>query len=125
MERGNINHIFPCSPQRGKISQLTPTCCIGKTILGWIYIYIYIYEKLTVQLVKLHLVVTVVTQPATINDYHAVLVSLQCPPLPPQVSREKKGWKGHLVAIVPVVPLLPEEGNLLLWQWLYSNCQLC
>ena len=26
-----MNHIFPCSPQGGKISQLNPSCCIGKT----------------------------------------------------------------------------------------------
>ena len=36
MER-ELSHIFPCSPQRGKISQLDPTCCIGITILGGIY----------------------------------------------------------------------------------------
>ena len=30
-------HVFPCSPQGGKIPQLYPTCCIGKTILAGIY----------------------------------------------------------------------------------------
>ena len=29
-----MNHNFPCSPQGRKLSQLNPTCCIGKTILG-------------------------------------------------------------------------------------------
>ena len=28
---------FPCHPQGGKLSQLNPTCCIGKTILGGIH----------------------------------------------------------------------------------------
>ena len=32
-----MSHDFPCSPQGGKLSQLNPTCCIGKTILGGIY----------------------------------------------------------------------------------------
>ena len=38
---GIVSHIFPCSPQGGKISQLKPTCCMGKTILGGTYMYIY------------------------------------------------------------------------------------
>ena len=34
-----MSHNFPCSPQGGKMSQLNPTCCIGKTIIGGIYIH--------------------------------------------------------------------------------------
>ena len=29
-----MSHNFLCSPQGGKLSQLNPTCRIGKTILG-------------------------------------------------------------------------------------------
>ena len=32
-----MSHNFPCSPQGGKLSQLNPTGCIGKTILGGTY----------------------------------------------------------------------------------------
>ena len=33
-----MSHIFPCSLQGGKLLQLNPTCCIGKTILGGMYV---------------------------------------------------------------------------------------
>ena len=33
-----MGHIIPCSPQGEKISQLNPTSCISKTILGGIYV---------------------------------------------------------------------------------------
>ena len=35
---GIMSHDFPCSPQGGKIAQLTPICCISKTTPGGIYI---------------------------------------------------------------------------------------
>ena len=41
-------YFFPLYPQGGKMSQLNPTSCIGKTILHGIYIYIYVYSILGV-----------------------------------------------------------------------------
>ena len=41
-------YFFPLYPQGGKMSQLNPTSCIGKTILHGIYIYIYVYSILRV-----------------------------------------------------------------------------
>ena len=35
-----MSHNFPCSPQGGKVSQLNPTCCMGKSILGGICMHI-------------------------------------------------------------------------------------
>ena len=32
---GIMSHNFPCSPQ--VLQLINPTCCIGKTILGWMY----------------------------------------------------------------------------------------
>ena len=34
-----MSHVFPCSPQGRKISQLIPMCYISKTILGRIYVF--------------------------------------------------------------------------------------
>ena len=33
-----MSHIFPCSSKNGEIPHI---CCVGKTTLGGIYIYIY------------------------------------------------------------------------------------
>ena len=38
-----MSHVFPCSPQGRKISQLIPMCYISKTILGRIYIAVVSY----------------------------------------------------------------------------------